>query len=47
MNKWLCIHWYWLYFQFCAIRVTFYILIGQKEKAKRIINEHRDWTNIK
>jgi hypothetical protein len=43
MNKFLYRNAYWLYFWLVDIRMTWYIYTGRKEKAAKIINEHRKW----
>lgn len=45
MNKWLFKYWYWLYFQFYKIRLDYYLLVGKKEKARKLVTEEFRWKN--
>lgn len=43
MNKFLYKRAYWLYFILSNIRMSYYLNIGNKKEAKKIITEHFKW----
>jgi len=43
MNKFLFKKLYVVYFLISKLRMSYYISIGKKEKAKEIITEHFNW----
>lgn len=45
MNKFLYKKAYWLYFELWFIRMNYYLITNQKEKARKTVTEHFDWNN--
>jgi len=43
MNKWLFKNIYWLYHIIADIRMFWYVMTNQVDKALKIITEHFEW----